>query len=84
VQKGKQKGIKEAATPANLRKASVYLSTIESWRTVVPGERTPLSGSVLIEAPNTCVAFLLAAKGAVKFVCALLERLKHNLHDVAL
>jgi hypothetical protein len=28
--------------------------------------------------------FLLAAKVAIRFVCALLERLMHDLHNVAL
>jgi hypothetical protein len=47
VQKCKQKRIKEASTPATLRKGGVYLSTIER----IEG---PLSGSVLVEAPNMC------------------------------
>jgi hypothetical protein len=47
VQKGKQKRIKEASTPATLRKGGGYLSTIER----IEG---PLSGSVLVEAPNVC------------------------------
>jgi hypothetical protein len=77
VQEGEQKRIKEVSTPATLRKGSVYLSTIERIEGL-------LSRSVLVEAPNIYVVLLLAAKVAIRFVCALLGRLKHDLHDVVL